>query len=104
MPGNTSASSLKHHTASLKCLGASLWLGLLLAACASTGPATAPAPEAASGLNAKPGWTLQRQAVAAANPLATEAGVAILRAGGSAVDAAVAKGWLDEGTVMCVPQ
>ena len=81
---------MKYRTVPLKRLGASLWLGLLLAACARTGPATAPAPEAASGLNAKPGWTLQRQAVAAANPLATEAGVAILRAGGSAVDAAVA--------------
>ena len=47
-------------------------------------------PESASGLTTKPGWTLSRQAVAAANPLATQAGADILKAGGSAVDAAVA--------------
>ena len=48
------------------------------------------APEAASGWTAKPGWAGTRQMVAAANPLATEAGYTILRAGGSAVDAAIA--------------
>jgi len=69
------------------------WLiaAALLGACAS--PSQGPswqAPEAASGLQQKAGWTLNRQAVAAANPLATQAGVNILRAGGSAVDAAVA--------------
>ncbi len=37
-----------------------------------------------------PGWHFQKQAVAAANPLATEAGYAMLAAGGSAVDAAIA--------------
>jgi gamma-glutamyltranspeptidase/glutathione hydrolase len=47
-------------------------------------------PERASGLVEKPGWTTYTYAVAAANPLATQAGQAILRAGGSAVDAAVA--------------
>ena len=47
-------------------------------------------PEGGSGLSAKPGWQMQRMAVAAANPLATEAGWQILQAGGSAVDAAVA--------------
>ncbi|MHB0819998.1 gamma-glutamyltransferase family protein [Stutzerimonas stutzeri] len=48
------------------------------------------APEAASGHSAKPGWAVERFAVAAANPLATEAGYEILKAGGSALDAAIA--------------
>jgi gamma-glutamyltranspeptidase/glutathione hydrolase len=81
---------MTRRTLSLKRLSASLALGLVLAACNTTGPTTPPPPEAASGTTAKPGWAYQRQAVAAANPLATEAGVQILRAGGSAVDAAVA--------------
>ncbi len=74
---------------------------IALAACTAPTPplrtapaptaATAPVqPENATGLNAKPGWTLNRQAVAAANPLATQAGADILKAGGSAIDAAVA--------------
>jgi len=58
------------------------------------GPAGADAsalqPEAASGLEAKSLWRGQRFAIAAANPLATEAGYQVLKAGGSAVDAAVA--------------
>lgn len=59
---------------------------LLLAGCA-----TAPQqPEAASGFQAKPGWSTTKFAVAAANPLAADAGYRILKAGGSAVDAAVA--------------
>ena len=75
------------------------WLAAasLLAACASP---TAPTsgfsysvpqqPEAASGLTAKPGWATTKFAVAAANPLATDAGYQVLRAGGSAIDAAIA--------------
>jgi gamma-glutamyltranspeptidase/glutathione hydrolase len=47
-------------------------------------------PEAASGNNTKPGWAFTRQAVAAANPLATDAGHQVLRAGGSALDATIA--------------
>ena len=68
----------------------------LLAGCATQTPQTqftytAPIlPEAASGFTAKPGWATKKFAVAAANPLATDAGYQILKAGGSAVDAAVA--------------
>ncbi len=49
-----------------------------------------PQPEAASALITKPGWNFERQAVAAAHPLAAEAGLAMLRAGGTAIDAAIA--------------
>jgi gamma-glutamyltranspeptidase/glutathione hydrolase len=72
----------------------------LLAACASAPPAGSlryrppetglQAPEAASGYSEKPGWSAQRHMVAAANPLATDAGHQVLKAGGSAVDAAIA--------------
>jgi gamma-glutamyltranspeptidase / glutathione hydrolase len=47
-------------------------------------------PEGASGLTEKPGWSAQRFMVAAANPLATDAGYQVLKAGGSALDAAIA--------------
>ncbi|MCQ4345864.1 gamma-glutamyltransferase family protein [Pseudomonas stutzeri] len=71
-----------------------LSLALLVAACArqdSPELAIRPLqPEAASGWQGKSGWQLQRYAVAAANPLAAEAGRQILQAGGSAVDAAIA--------------
>jgi gamma-glutamyltranspeptidase / glutathione hydrolase len=53
-------------------------------------PAAPLQPEGASGQTAQPGWQGQRFAVAAANPLATEAGYQVLKAGGSAVDAAIA--------------
>lgn len=64
------------------------------AAPAAAPPAQAampPAPEVSSGY--RPGMTTttaQKHMAAAANPLATEAGREILRAGGSAIDAAVA--------------
>ena len=71
----------------------------LLAGCASTTtsrqqtPQTATgmqAPEASSGYVEKTGWTAKKFMVAAANPLATDAGYQVLRAGGSAIDAAIA--------------
>ena len=69
-------------------------LATLLAGCAS-GPGqfsyTVPdQPEGASGYTEKPGWATRKFAVAAANPLATDAGYQVLKAGGSAVDAAIA--------------
>ncbi|PRE10202.1 gamma-glutamyltransferase [Burkholderia multivorans] len=48
------------------------------------------APELATGWTDKPGWTAQRYMIAAANPLATQAGYEMLKAGGTAVDAAIA--------------
>jgi gamma-glutamyltranspeptidase/glutathione hydrolase len=78
-----------------KCIAPVALAASLLAACA-TAPSsnfsyTVPQqPEAASGFTAKPGWATQRFAVAAANPLATDAGYQVLKAGGSAVDAAIA--------------
>jgi gamma-glutamyltranspeptidase/glutathione hydrolase len=65
----------------------------LLAACASAPssyPPAPPQPEAASGYTEKPGWATAKFAVAAANPLATDAGYQVLKAGGSAIDAAIA--------------
>ncbi len=47
-------------------------------------------PEGASGYTDKSGWATSKFAVAAANPLATDAGYQVLKAGGSAVDAAIA--------------
>jgi gamma-glutamyltranspeptidase / glutathione hydrolase len=71
---------------------------LLLGACAAPSPgfsyrvpdSATQAPEASSGYTAKPGWAAQKFMVAAANPLATDAGYQVLKAGGSAVDAAIA--------------
>ncbi len=69
-----------------------LWLGTLTACAAPGFVYTAPVlqPEAATGYNAKPGWASRHFSVAAANPLATDAGYQILKAGGSAIDAAIA--------------
>lgn len=67
----------------------------VLAGCASTSPSSFQyqpplLPEAASGITEKPGWATRKYAVAAANPLATDAGYQVLKAGGSAIDAAIA--------------
>lgn len=69
----------------------------LLSACASkpglhyevpvTGMTT---PEAASGYHEKLGLIASKFMVAAANPLATDAGYQVLKSGGSAIDAAIA--------------
>src|SRR5574343_398358 len=73
----------------------SLAVATLLAGCAHNPSATfqytaANQPEGASGYTEKPGWATQQFAVAAANPLATDAGYQVLKAGGSALDAAIA--------------
>lgn len=47
-------------------------------------------PEIATGWSPKPGWNARRFMVAAAHPLAADAGREILQAGGSALDAAIA--------------
>jgi gamma-glutamyltranspeptidase/glutathione hydrolase len=77
-----------------KSLLASLVAALLIAACASRPVGVADAspdpPELASGYSEKPGWATSKFAVAAANPLAAEAGSGVLQAGGSAIDAAIA--------------
>lgn len=65
--------------------------GLCLALAApAAAQALAPAPEASTGRTARTLGTAQRFMAAAANPLAAAAGRDILRAGGSATDAAIA--------------
>jgi gamma-glutamyltranspeptidase/glutathione hydrolase len=64
-----------------------LFLGLALAVSAAAQPQ---APERPSGRTAKQAASARHQMVATANPLATDAGLLMLRRGGSAVDAAIA--------------
>ena len=87
---------MKHKHLSAFLLAGTLWL----ASCST--PPTSPQafsyqppselqqPEGASGITEKKGWATTKFAVAAANPLATDAGYQVLKAGGSAVDAAIA--------------
>jgi gamma-glutamyltranspeptidase/glutathione hydrolase len=79
-------------TTPARLLAAAGLTALLTACAASLGESqTAPLqPEEASGYTDKPGWATQHFAVAAAHPLATDAGYTVLKAGGSAVDAAIA--------------
>ena len=65
-------------------------LGALAVVLAGAGAFAQPAPEGASGRTEKQAVTTRLWMVAAANPLAAEAGREILRAGGSAADAAIA--------------
>ncbi|HEY0846200.1 MAG TPA: gamma-glutamyltransferase [Noviherbaspirillum sp.] len=70
---------------------------ILLAGCASnpgtltgSAPTGMQAPERATGYTEKSGVVAKKYMVAAANPLATDAGYQVLRTGGSAIDAAIA--------------
>jgi gamma-glutamyltranspeptidase/glutathione hydrolase len=65
-------------------------VAVLLAALASLASAQPLAPERPSGWAAKQAVTARHAMVAAANPLAAQAGLAMLERGGSAVDAAIA--------------
>jgi gamma-glutamyltranspeptidase / glutathione hydrolase len=85
-------------TAVLRCALWGVGALLVLAGCQQAPTPTTPTlsysipalPEGPSGYTEKPGWAVQRWAVAAANPLATDAGRQVLAAGGTALDAAVA--------------
>jgi gamma-glutamyltranspeptidase/glutathione hydrolase len=74
----------------LKLLALAGALASVLAGPAFAQDAAQRAPEIATGHQPKPGWAARKYMVAAANPLAVEAGYRILRQGGSAIDAAIA--------------
>ena len=74
----------------LRAAGGALIVAALLACGHAPPAADTQAPEAPSGFNAKQGVFARHFMVAAAHSLATDAGYQILRAGGSAVDAAIA--------------
>ena len=74
----------------MRWLGAGRVLAGLGIAFSATCWAQFQAPEAATGVSQKTGLSFTRQGVAAANPLAADAGYEMLRAGGSAVDAVIA--------------
>ncbi|PJG57506.1 gamma-glutamyltransferase, partial [Aeromonas cavernicola] len=80
----------------LKPVGLAIALALLVGCTSDDGfqytppPETPLSPEASSGWQDKSGWQGRDFMVAAANPLAVDAGYQIIKAGGSAVDAAIA--------------
>jgi gamma-glutamyltranspeptidase/glutathione hydrolase len=67
-----------------------LTAGLTLALAAVSCLAQSVQPELPSAISAKKGVAAQTYAIATANPLASQAGLEMLQAGGSAVDAAIA--------------
>ncbi len=69
---------------------AALLAGAFAPAYALAQDAAQAAPEVGINYTDKAGWASRKFMVAAANPLAVEAGYAILRQGGSAIDAAIA--------------
>ncbi|HAT33055.1 MAG TPA: gamma-glutamyltransferase [Janthinobacterium sp.] len=65
-------------------------LGALAANASHAFDAPTRAPEMATGYTEKAGWSAKKFMVAAANPLAADAGYRMLKQGGSAIDAAIA--------------
>ena len=70
--------------------GAALLLALAAPFTALAQDTAQRAPEIATGYQDKAGWAARKYMVAAANPLAVEAGYEILKKGGTAIDAAIA--------------
>jgi gamma-glutamyltranspeptidase/glutathione hydrolase len=86
-----------HENGLVKFLFAVVLVPSLLSGCAH-GPLDKPsmanasfiAPERATGYTEKQGWIARKYMIAAANPLAVDAGDQMLKQGGSAIDAAIA--------------